>query len=137
MDAQTHCQGHPTLPRQARIELLQGFHDPQPGTYGALRIVLVRQGITKVDQQPIAEVLGDMPLKTLDDGGAGLLISSHYLAQLFRVQTRRQRCRVDQITEQHSQLAPFGLRCLTPGRCWANRYGLVYRRVWWLCRLEG
>jgi hypothetical protein len=43
-------------------------------------------GITEVDQQPIAEVLGDMPLKALDHFSTHGLIGLDHLAELFGVQ---------------------------------------------------
>ena len=87
----------------------QGLHDPQPGPHGPLRIIFVRQGVAEVDEQAIAEILGDMPLKAGDHLGAGLLIGPHHLAQVFRVELAGQRCRVHQITEEHGELTAFGV----------------------------
>jgi hypothetical protein len=39
--------------------------------HGASGIVFMGGGVAKVDQQPIAEVLGDMALIVLDDRGRG------------------------------------------------------------------
>ena len=49
-----------------------GLHEPEPGPHGALGIVFMRLGIAKIDQQPIAQVLGDMPLEAPDHPGTGL-----------------------------------------------------------------
>ena len=86
MDPQAHGQVHPPLLPQAGIELSHGLDHAQPGPHRPLRIVFMRQGIAKVDQQAIAEILGDMPLKALDHLGAGVLIGPHHLAQVFRVE---------------------------------------------------
>ena len=86
MDPQAHGQVHTPLLRQARIELPQGLDHPQPGPHGPLGVVLVRQGVAEVDQQAIAEILGDMPVKAGDHLGAGVLIGAHDLAQVFRVE---------------------------------------------------
>jgi hypothetical protein len=83
---------------------------PQPGAHGALRIVFVRLGIAKVDQQTITEVLGNMPLEAGDHFGAGVLIGPHYLAQLFRVELAGECGRVHQVTKQHGELAAFRVR---------------------------
>jgi hypothetical protein len=56
------------------------------------------------DEQPIAEVLRDMPLKAGDHLGAGLLIGPHYLAQVFGVETRREGGRVNEITDKNCRL---------------------------------
>jgi len=41
---------HPPLLPQAGIELPQGFDDPEPGPYGPLGIIFVRQGVAEVDE---------------------------------------------------------------------------------------
>jgi hypothetical protein len=46
--------------------------------------------IAEVDQQPIAEVLGDMPLKALDDFSTPGLIGPYDLAEFFGVQLCRE-----------------------------------------------
>jgi hypothetical protein len=79
MDPQAYGQVHAPLLRQARIELAQGLHDPQPGPPGPLGVILMRQGVAEVDEQAIAEILGDMPLKAGNHLGAGLLIGPHHL----------------------------------------------------------
>ena len=38
-----------------------------PGPYGALGVVFVRLGIAKVDEEAIAEILGDVTLEAGDD----------------------------------------------------------------------
>jgi hypothetical protein len=74
VDAQAHGQAYPALLCQAGVELLQGLQHPQPGSHRALGIILVRQGVAEVDEQAIAEILGDMALKVRDHLGAGVLI---------------------------------------------------------------
>jgi hypothetical protein len=95
------------LPFEAGIQGPDGFHHLQPGADRPLRIVLVSLGIAKVDQEAIAQVLGDMPLKAGDHLGAGLPISSGsalhiMLAKRFRV-TVDQQCLplVGRSTENH------------------------------------
>ena len=70
----------------------------------------MRLGIAKIDQQAIAEILGDMPLKALDDLGTGGLIGAHHLPQIFGIELAGERGRIHQVTEQHGELAAFGLR---------------------------
>ena len=110
MDPQAHGQLHAPLLRQAGIELPQGLHHPQPGPHRPLGVIFVRQGVAEVDEQAIAEILRDMPLKAGDHLGAGVLIGPHHLAQVFRVELAGERGRVDQVTKQHGELAPFGVR---------------------------
>ena len=82
----------------------------QSGPYRPLGVILVRQGVAEVDEQAIAEILRDMPLKAGDHLGAGGLIGPHHLAQLFRVELAGEHGRVYQVTKQHGELAPFGVQ---------------------------
>ena len=81
---------HLPLRPQGGMELSHGLDDPQPGPHRPLGVIFVRQGGAEVDQEPIAEVLGDMPLEAGDHLGARGLISPHHLAQRFRVELARQ-----------------------------------------------
>ncbi len=87
----------------------QGFEHPEPGPHGPLRIIFMRQRVAEVDQQAIAEILRDMPLKAGNHFGAGVLIGPHDLPELFGVKLRRERGRADQITKQHGKLTAFCL----------------------------
>jgi hypothetical protein len=121
MDAQAHGQLHPALPLQAGIELAQGLHDAQPGPHRPLRVVFVRLWVAKVDEQAVAQILRDMPLKAGDHLGTGVLISADHLAQLFRIKPAGERGRVHQVTKQDGELAAFRL-----GRrsgWWRGRHG--------------
>ena len=70
----------------------------------------MRLGIAKIDQQTIAEILRDMPLKALDDLGTGGLLGTHHLPQIFGIELAGERGRIHQVTEQHGELPAFGLR---------------------------
>jgi hypothetical protein len=95
---------------QTGIELSQSLDNAQPGPHCPLRVIFVCQGVAKVDEQAIAEILGDMPLKAGDHLGAGLLIGPHHVTQLFRVELTGQHRRIHQVTKQHGELATFGVR---------------------------
>ena len=110
-----HSQLHTALLGQAGIQWSHGLHDAQPGPHGALGIIFVRLRIAKVDEQTIAEILGDMPLKTGDHLGAGLLIGPHHLTQLFWVEPAGKHRRIHQVTKEHGELATFGVRELRFG----------------------
>jgi hypothetical protein len=110
MNPQAHRERHSSLLLQAGIELAHGFHHPNPGPHRPLGIVLMGLGIAKVDQQPIAEILGNIPLKAGDHLGAGLLIGPYHLAPIFRVKLAGERSRIHQVAEQHGELTAFGFR---------------------------
>ena len=110
MDAQAHGQVHRTLLRQAGIELSEGCDYPKSGPDGPLGVVFVCQGIAKVDEDAIAQILRDMPLKAGDHLGTGVLIGPHHLTQLFWVELAGECRRVHQVTKEHGELAPFRVR---------------------------
>jgi hypothetical protein len=45
----------------------------------------MRQKVAEVDQQPISEILGNMPVKARDHLGTDLLIGPDHLTEDFRV----------------------------------------------------
>jgi len=112
MDPQAHGQLHSSLLLQTYVELPQGLHHPQSGPHGPLGIIFVRQGIPEVDEQAIAEIWRNMPIKTGNHLGTGRLIGPHHLAQLFRVELAGEGGRIHQVAEHHSELAPFRFRGL-------------------------
>ena len=93
------------------------LHDAQPGAYRPLGIIFVRQRVAEVDEQAIAEVLRDMPFEAGDHLGAGVLIGPHHLAPLLGVELTGEAGGVGQVTEQHGELAAFGLDSMRFG-CW-------------------
>jgi hypothetical protein len=117
MHSQADRQAHPLCLRQAGIELAQGLDHPQPGPHCALRVIFVCLRIAKIDQQPIAEVLCDVPLIARDHPGTGRLIGLHDLTEVFRVELAGKCSRVHQVTKQHGELAPFGVGGSCAGRC--------------------
>ena len=125
MDAHPHRQAHPLLLLQVAIERRQGLHHAEPAAHCPLRIVFMRLRIAKVHQQPVAEILRDMAFVALDDGRRRLLVSAHHHAEVFRVELPGEARGVGQVTEQHRELAAFGLRDLRSGwrSGWGNRWG--------------
>jgi hypothetical protein len=55
----------------------------------------MRHRITKIDQQAIAEVLGNIAVILVNHRSTGLLVGAHHLAVVFWVQMPRQGGRVD------------------------------------------
>src|SRR6266581_2007098 len=78
--------------------------------HGTLRIVFMRLGIAKIDQQAVAEILGDMPVKALDDLSTCGLVGAYYLPQIFRIELAGEDRGVYQVTEHDGELPAFSLR---------------------------
>ena len=121
VDAEPHGQAHPVLSLQARIQRPQGLDHPEPAADGPLDLVFMGLGIAEVHQQAIAEVLGNVAVKALDDLGTGGLIGPYHGAEVFRIESTRQHRRVHQVTEQDGELAAFGVRGWRRGRCGEER----------------
>jgi hypothetical protein len=111
-----HTHGYLDAPfaHQTRIEVAQGVDHAEPGADGALSVVLMRLGIAKVDQQAVAQVLGDIAVKAADHLGARLLIGPDHLPPVFGIEVRGEGGRVHQITKQHRELPALGL--------WSTRF---------------
>ena len=77
---------------QSAIQGAHGLDDPQARVHGALGIIFMGTGIAKVDEQAIAELLRDVPLKALDVLGGGLLVGAHHLTQVFGVELLAELC---------------------------------------------
>ena len=85
MDADAHGKPDALMLFQASVQRPHSVQDAQASMHGPLGIVFVGLWIAKVHQQAIAEILGDIPVKTLDHLDTGRLISQHDLAQVFRI----------------------------------------------------
>jgi hypothetical protein len=57
--------------------------------------------ITKIDQEPIADVFGNVAIVSSRDFGTDLLIGAQDLAQVFRVEPFGERGGPSQIAEHH------------------------------------
>ena len=74
MDPHAYRQPHPPFSTKALVQPRDGLHHPQCGAHRALTIILVRLRIAKIDQQAVAQILRDVPLKALDRLGTDPLI---------------------------------------------------------------
>src|SRR5262245_37974208 len=103
MEPHPYGQSHPLLLLESAIERRHGLHHAKPSAHRPLRIVFMRLRVAKVDQQTIAEILGDVALEALDDLSTGLLIGAYHLTVVFRIELTGKAGRVDQIAEQHGE----------------------------------
>ena len=116
VNAQVHLQIDRRADRPAVVQAGHLGHQLQAGAHRPCRVVLVGMGIAEVDQQAIADVLGDVSLVAGDHVGAGPLIGLQDLAQLLRVETLRQRGGAGQIAEHDGELPALRLRRDDRGR---------------------
>src|SRR5215467_13788743 len=90
---------------ESLIQVSQGRDHPQPSTYRPLCVIFMGLGVAKIDEKPISEQLGDMPLVALNNGSTCRLIGTHHVTPVFRVELRCQLRRCHQVAEHHRELA--------------------------------
>ena len=117
VDAEPHRELHTVLGRQTGIQGGDGLDNAQARVHRAPGIVFMGRGIAKIDQQAIAEVLGDMARVVLDDLGRGLLVGAHHGAPVFGVELAGELGGAHQVTEQHRELSPLRLRGRSDRSC--------------------
>ena len=72
------------LPEPA-VHLIQLSKNAQACFHGPYRGIFVGNRIAKIDQNPIAEILGDIAAETVNDTGTGLLIRPHDIPPLLGI----------------------------------------------------
>ena len=72
-------------------------------------VIFMRLGIAKIHQEPLPEELSDVSIKACNDLRTDALIRTDHLPVLFGVELGRELRGIDQVTEQHRELAAFGL----------------------------
>ena len=87
----------------------QGVEQRQAGMHGAVRGVFVGLGPAKVDQQAVAEILGDIAIIGLERGRRRGLVGTHHGAVVFGIELLGEFGRGDQVAEHHRDLPAFGL----------------------------
>ena len=77
VDADARRQTHPVLGLERIVQRAKRGEDLEPGTHGAFGVVLVGLRIAEVHEQPVAQILGDVPRVAVDRPGRRLLIGAH------------------------------------------------------------
>src|SRR5215471_18286848 len=89
---------------QTDIEVSHGSKNSQTSSYCSLGVIFVSHRKAEVDQETIAQVLGDMPIVALDNVGTHLLICTDHVTPVFRIELRGHFSGIDQVAEHDSQL---------------------------------
>jgi hypothetical protein len=69
----------------------------------------MRLRIAEINENAVAHVFGDKAVEMAHGIGGGAVIRGDDLAQILRIELRRQRGRADQIAEHYRQLAAFSI----------------------------
>jgi hypothetical protein len=81
------------------IEHRYGIEHRQPSAHGTFGIIIVSFRPPEIRHHTIAEILGDVPAKTLNRLSCGAMVIGDYLAPFLGVETRSEGGRAHQITE--------------------------------------
>src|SRR5215467_13776194 len=95
----------------------------------------MRLWITKIDQQPISEILRNVAAIALDHLRASGLIRTDDLPQVFGIKLAREHGGVREVAEHDGELAALGVRGVwcTRGRNRRHRASFLCGRLWrWL-----
>ena len=84
--------------------------DREPRANGALGVVLARIGPAEVDEQAVAQLLGDVAAPALDRDACGLLVLPDDVAPLLGVELLGERRRADEVAEEDGELAALARR---------------------------
>ena len=103
-----HADSHRERLFEPRADLLHLPEDAQTGVERTRRVVFVRGRVAKEYQQAVAQILGNMPVKTVDNPATGRVIRAQHLAPFFRVQLFGQARRTHQVTKHDRDLPPLG-----------------------------
>ena len=126
MNAEAHGDAHPVTLLQMCVECRHGSDNPQPGAHGPPGVIFVRLGIAEIDQQAIAEMLGNVAVEALDDLCAGGLIRPDHFPVVFGIELAGEADGIHQVAEHYRQLPPFGVG---GARCdWCR--GVLRRLAW-------
>jgi hypothetical protein len=82
--------------------------DRERGAHRPLGVVFMRLRVAEIGQNAIAHQFGDIAAEPRDRVADAGVIGAEDVAQLFRVEPRRECRRADQIAKKHGQLPPLG-----------------------------
>ena len=116
-DTDTHLQRG----RLARIELGHGFDQGEARAHRLFGVLLMCLRVTEISQHAVTEILGNKAAGPGDHLGATAVIGADDVAQLLRIEPRRQCRGTDEVGEHDRELAAFGFGSLAAGAVGLDR----------------
>jgi hypothetical protein len=86
MDTYMDPELDPSLSVETLIQVSQGSEDTQTSPYSSVSVIFMRLGIAKIDQQTIAEELGDVPVIAANHLRTGGLVGTYHVSVHFGVE---------------------------------------------------
>ena len=81
--------------------MADGLDQGQASAYCSLGVMLMGLWVAEIDQYAIAHVPSDKAVEAADRLGDAIVVRAQNVAQVFRIEPRRQRCRADHIAEHY------------------------------------
>jgi hypothetical protein len=90
------------------VQLDDSADQLEPGAYGPFGIVLVRYRKSKVNENAVPYIAGDVAIIEPDRLGTGSLIDGDQVTKILGIEPDRQTDRIHEIAEHDRQLSPLG-----------------------------
>jgi len=103
-----NANAHPQTDTDGSSQLRYRLDKTQPSMDCALRIMLMRSGVTEIGEHTIAQVSGDETAGLVNLLGTAAVIRADHFPQILWVKFSRERGRTDKITKHNGKLATFG-----------------------------
>jgi hypothetical protein len=112
-------------PFGARFEPLYCSNHVEPGSHGALGVILVGAGIAKIGEHAIAHEPGDVAVVNGNDVGAGGPVGADHLPHVLWIEASGDLGRTYQIAEHHGEMASLGIVPVSLLKCrlWSVEFG--------------
>ena len=111
---------HPQRGRQA-IELGHRLDQRETRAHSLFSVLLMRLRITEIGQHAVTEIFCNKATRAGDHLGATAVIGTDDVAQLLRIEPRRQCSGTDEVGEHDRELAAFGSRSFGAGAVGLDR----------------
>ena len=121
-EAGRHADAHAQRPADP-IEFTDLGDEREPGANGAHGVVFVPVGVAEIDHGTVAEQQRDVAIEVPHGIGDALMVPADDLAEVFRVELRRQLGGTHQVAEEDGELPSLGALC----RRFARRSGRAGR----------
>src|SRR5262245_39845686 len=91
------------------VEAIDGVDGAESRPHSPFGVVLMRLRVAEIGQNAVACGLRYEAVELRDHVSYGAMIRGDDFSQIFGVETRRKRCRTDQVAEDYRQLPAFGI----------------------------
>ena len=110
-DARRDAHAHMQRRAGGRLQFRRGLDNRETRPHGVLGVVLVRMGIAKIGEHPVAHVFRDEAAAAGDQRRATPVVGRDDAAHVFGIEPRRHRGRAHEVAEHDRKLTALGGVC--------------------------